>query len=56
MSDKAELLNVRASFATGKSSPQNTQIAVISVHSTGEVTCRHGGGASHYDWRWEVKY
>lgn len=56
MSDKAELLNVRASFATGKTSPEYTQIVVLSVHSTGEVTCRHGGGASHYDWRWEVKY
>ena len=56
MSDKAELLNVRASFTAGTSSPEHTQIVVISVHSTGEVTCRHGGGASHYDWRWEVKY
>jgi hypothetical protein len=29
---------------------------VLSVHSTGEVTCRHSGGAGHYDWRWESKY
>ena len=56
MSSKAESLNVRCSFSDGKTSPENTQVVVLSVHSTGEVTCSHGGGASHYDWRWEVKY
>lgn len=56
MSSRAETLNVRCSFSDGKTSPENTQVVVLTVHSTGEVTCSHGGGSSHYDWRWEVKY
>ena len=57
MADRAENLNIRCSFAHGSDgSPENLQIVVLSVHSTGEVTCRHGGGQGHYDWRWESKY
>ena len=57
MSDRSESLNIRCSFGEGDTgSPENVQIVVLSVHSTGEVTCRHGGGQGHYDWRWESKY
>lgn len=57
MSEKAESLNIQATFAeAGLTSPKDRHIVVLSVHSTGEVTCRHAGGASHYDWRWESKY
>jgi hypothetical protein len=57
MSDKTETLNIKMDFADGGgASPANRQIAVLSVHSTGEVVCSHGGGPGHYDWRWESKY
>ena len=57
MSDKAEPLNIKASFAdSAGTSPEDTHVVVVSVHSTGEVTCRHSGGSGHYDWRWESKY
>jgi len=57
MSDKAEPLSIKATFADSKgTSPSDTQVVVLSVHSTGEVTCRHSGGPGHYDWRWESKY
>ena len=56
MSNNAENLNVRCTFAAGSTSPSNRQIVVLSVHSTGEVQCSHAGSAGHYDWRWESKY
>jgi hypothetical protein len=57
MSDKAEPLHIQATFSEAPyTSPKDTHIVVLSVHSTGEVTCRHSGGAGHYDWRWESKY
>jgi len=56
MSSKAENLNIRMTFSEGSSSPSDNQVVVLSVHSTGEVTCRHAGSMGHYDWRWESKY
>ena len=55
MSSTAETLNMRMTFSE-KTSPADRQVVVLSVHSTGEVTCRHAGGPNHYDWRWESKY
>ena len=56
MSSKAENLNIRMTFSEGNSSPSDNQVVVLSVHSTGEVTCHHAGTMGHYDWRWESKY
>jgi len=56
MSNRAENLNIRFTFGSGSKSPSNLQVVVLSVHSTGEVTCHHAGTPGHYDWRWESKY
>ena len=56
MSERSESLNLRMEFAEADKSPPNLQAVLLTVHSTGEVTCVHAGGQGHYDWRWESKY
>jgi hypothetical protein len=48
MSDRIELLEVACHFAAGKSSPQDVNIAVISVHPNGKCCCELSDSRLNY--------
>lgn len=53
MSDKNEQLSVRCEFAAGKSSPEHTQVACITIHPNGCAVV--SAGPTRYSWVWEFK-
>lgn len=50
VSSKLETLCVRMEFAGVKSSPDRTQVVVMSVHPTGTLTCKADQGSSNWNW------
>jgi len=53
MSDKTEKLSVVCEFASGRDSPANMQVCVISFHPNGRAIV--SAGSSNYSWIWEFK-
>ena len=51
LSDKTETLNVMCKFASGQTSPTNTQVLVLTVHPNGEATCTNQG-STNFRWLW----
>ena len=55
MSDKTEQLTVRCEFGAGTAAPEKIQVAAITVHPTGMITCKHAPFGS-LAWQWNVTY
>jgi hypothetical protein len=49
MSDRTELLNLKATY-TGGTSPAQQQVVCLSVHPNGRATCRSSG--TQFEWIW----
>ena len=56
MSDKSEQLTVRCEFGAGEPAPEKMQVAAITVHPTGTVTCKHLPASGNLRWQWNVTY
>jgi hypothetical protein len=50
ISQKTELLTVQATFGQGDSSPADTQIICVTVHTNGKATCTYNSPSSDYIW------